>query len=434
MQLFPAKTVGGEVILPGDKSVSHRAAMICSMAEGESEIDNYSQSADCASTLECLRELGVKIEQSGAKVVIKGVGKKGFSAPTGPLNCGNSGTTMRLMAGILAGQNFESELIGDESLGRRPMKRIIGPLEKMGAAVGSRNGLPPLRIAGRDPLKPAEHHLKVASAQVKSCILLAGLNASGETAVIEPVPTRDHTERMLSFLGCGIRISECDDGRRISISGESRVSAGHVRVPADISAAAFFLTAAACLPGSRLLIRNVGLNPTRSAILDVLIRLGVDITISGRREVCNEPIGDIAVCGNSLSDVPKETPVISGKIISNLIDELPILAVFGTQLPGGLEVRNAEELRIKESDRIAAVVGNLRRMKSDVEEFPDGFRVSRSSLAGANVDSMGDHRIAMAFAVAALFAKGPTTIENAECASVSFPDFFPVLEAVVERL
>lgn len=434
MQVFPAKTVCGEVILPGDKSISHRTAMICSMAEGDSEIDNYSQSADCASTLECLRGLGVKIERAGRKVLIKGVGKQGFSVPVGPLNCGNSGTTMRLIAGILAGQNFESELNGDESLTGRPMKRIIGPLEKMGAAIGSRNGLPPLLVAGRDPLMPVEHKLEVASAQVKSCILLAGLNAAGETTVIEPVPTRDHTERMLSYLGCGIQISQAENERRISISGKSRISSGHISVPADISAAAFFLTAAACLPGSQLLIRNVGLNPTRSAILDVLCDLGADITISGRRDVCNEPIGDIVVRGRALSDTGKETRVISGKIISNLIDELPILAVFGTQLAGGLEVRDAEELRIKESDRIAAVVENLRRMNSEVEEFPDGFRVSRSALVGANVDSMGDHRIAMSFSVAALFAKGPTTIENAECAAVSFPDFFPVLESVSERL
>ena len=433
MQLFPAKIVRGEVFLPGDKSISHRAAMICSMAEGESVIENYSQSADCASTLNCLQELGVKITHEAARVWIKGVGKNRFLPPKIPLDCGNSGTTMRLISGILAGQRFESQLIGDESLSRRPMKRIIEPLKKMGARIESREGCPPLRLLGTNPLEPLEFKLSVASAQVKSCILLAGLNASGETAVIEPVPTRDHTERMLAHLGCGVQITESEGGRRISVSGKSRISPGNLRVPADISAAAFFLVAAACLPGSKLVIKNVGLNPTRSAILDVLVDLGVDLALTGRRDSSNEPVGDITICGGAISDTVKETPVIRGKIISNLIDELPILAVFGTQLAGGLEVRDAQELRIKESDRISAVVSNLRRMNAEIDEFPDGFRVLRSRLTGADVDSMGDHRIAMALAVAALLADGPTTIKNADCAAVSFPDFFDVLDSVVER-
>lgn len=432
MKVFPAKSVRGEVRLPGDKSISHRAAMICAMAEGNSEIENYSASADCASTLECLRDLGVKIDKSDDRVSIKGVGKQGFREPVSPLYCGNSGTTMRLLSGILAGQRFDSVLAGDESLSNRPMKRIIEPLEQMGAKIESREGRPPLRVSGRNPLSAAEHRLAIASAQIKSCLLLAGLNADGETSVIETAPTRDHTERMLAWLGCSVRISDVDAGRRISVDGESRIAGGRLCVPADISAAAFFLTAASCLPGSELVIRDVGLNPTRSAILGVLKEFGAVITVSDRRESCNEPVGNITVRGRDFPASESGPRILRGDVISNLIDELPILAVFGTQLAGGLEVRDAAELRVKESDRIAAVVTNLRRMNARVEEFPDGFRVFRSKLHGAEVDSGGDHRIAMAFAVAALFAEGPTKIINSECAAVSFPKFFSVLDSVAE--
>ncbi len=432
MKIRPAITVRGDIELPGDKSISHRAAMISAIATGSSRIGNFAKSADCESTLSCLKELGVRISRSGSETVIDGRGKYGLIAPSVPLDCGNSGTTMRLLAGILAGQPFRSELIGDESLSKRPMRRVIEPLVRMGCDIASHNGTAPLQIIGSRPLSAIMYEMPVSSAQVKSCVLMAGLFGDGTTKVTERTMTRDHTERML--LRFGARITETVTGseKSISIEGSSELHAAEIRIPGDISGAAFFVAAAAGLVGSHVKIRNVGLNPTRTAYLDVLRRIGANFAISDTDDSSGEPVGTLDIFGRDLG--PSDTPeLIHGQDIPNLIDEIPILAVLGTRLPGGLEVRDAAELRVKESDRIAAVVENLTRMGAHVEEFADGFRVSRSELMGAEIESFGDHRIAMAFAVAGLFAQGETNILRPECVAVSFPNFFDQLDRVAIR-
>jgi len=441
MKIQPANSLNGTIRLPGDKSISHRAAILSAMATGETRIENFATSADCASTLDCLRDLGVEIKKENTTIFVKGVGKDGFSMPEKELDCGNSGTTMRLLAGVLAGQNFDSILTGDESLSKRPMRRIIEPLMQMGVKINSNDDCAPLKIYGKSPLHSISYNLPVASAQVKSCILLAGLNAEGKTKVQSPKskvqsPTsRNHTELMLRYLGAEIEESfiEAENGfiEEISVDGNSRLIAKNLNVPSDISSAAFFIVAASCLKNSEIVLENVGLNPTRTAIIEVLQNLGAEIEIINLQEISNETVGDLLVRGGE-SFVPGVfSNIIGGEIIGNLIDEIPILAVFGTQIENGLEIRNAEELRVKESDRIKAVVENLRRMNADVEEFADGFRVGKSKLKGATVDSFGDHRIAMAFAVAALFADGETKIVGAECAGVSFPEFFQTLFKVM---
>ncbi len=405
--------------------------MFSAIADGTSVLTNFAESEDCSSTLDCLRGLGVQIDRNGSTVQIAGRGLRGLKAPEQPLDCGNSGTTMRLLAGILAGQNFNSTLIGDASLSRRPMARIIHPLTDMGASVSSNEVHAPLHIDGRSPLKPLKFELPVASAQLKSCVLLAGLFAEGETTVIEPVQTRDHTERMLRGFGVDLNVRESGGQRLITVPGGSSLAARDVQVPGDISSAAFFLVAAACLPDSRIEIFNVGLNPTREGVLTELRRFGVNVETTDVTGSGGEPIGTLKVSGRS--EIGGEQNRIEGAIVANLIDEVPILAVLGTQLNGGLEIRGAGELRIKESDRIASIVENLRRMNAVVVEFEDGFRVERSELRGAEIDPFGDHRIAMAFSIAGLLAEGETLINNAECAAVSFPDFYETLESVTVR-
>ncbi len=437
MKIQTAGHLRGKIKLPGDKSISHRAAIFASLADGETRIENFAASADCLSTLDCLAKLGVKIRRENTEIIIEGVGKNGLTEPAEKLDCGNSGTTMRLLAGVLAGQNFKSVLIGDESLKKRPMRRIIEPLTKMNAEIGSRENCAPLRIFGKKPLKSIAYKLPVSSAQVKSCVLLAGLFADGETFVESPesefsLPTsRNHTELMLKYLGAGIREEFVETNGRFvhkaAIRGDSRLTARDFIIPSDVSSAAFFLVAATCLENSEIVLENVGLNPTRSAIIEVLKKFGADIQIRNEKEICGEIAGDLHVKGANPLELNTDLNIIDGEAAANLIDEIPILAVFGTQLKNGLEIRNAEELRVKESDRIAATVENLRRMNAEVEEFPDGLKVEKSDLKGANVDSFGDHRIAMAFAVAALFANGETEIEGAEWAGISFPDFFQTL-------
>jgi 3-phosphoshikimate 1-carboxyvinyltransferase len=373
-------------------------------------------------------------------VYIQGVGKTGFTTPTEDLDCGNSGSTMRMIAGILAGQNFNSTLIGDESLSKRPMKRVIEPLEMMNARIESTDNHAPLKIYGQNPLKAITYSSKVASAQVKSCILLAGLFADGKTVYqnppsVAPIATsRNHTELMLKYLGADLseKFVETENGyvHEISIEGDSILTAKDLNVPSDISSAAFFLVAGACLPDSEITLKNVGLNPTRKGIIDVLQSLGADIEILHEQEICNEIVGELRVRGAKKLTPKLDSNVISGDVIANIIDEIPILSVFGTQLENGLEIRNAEELRVKESDRIKTVVENLRRMSAKVEEFPDGLKVEKSNLQGAVIDTFHDHRIAMAFAVAGLFAEGETQINGAEWAAVSFPAFFETLERI----
>lgn len=440
MKINPANFLEGKIRLPGDKSISHRSAIFAAFATGETRIENFASSADCASTLDCLKNLGVEIRRENSVVYIKGVGKTGFTKPFAPLDCGNSGTTMRLMAGVLAGQSFDSVLTGDASLSKRPMKRIIAPLGLMGAKIEAEDSHAPLKIHGQNPLQSISYALPVASAQVKSCVLLAGLNAVGVSKVINPnskfrvANSRNHTELMLKYLGAEIKSEfiETEKGfvEEISINGDSILKSRDLNIPSDISSAAFFIAGASCLKNSEIILENVGLNPTRTAILEVLQRFGADIEILNQKEICNEIVGDLRVRGHRNLPAQSKSNLVSGDIIANLIDEIPILAMFGTQIEGGLEIRGAEELRVKESDRIAAVVENLRRMNATVEEFPDGFKVEKSDLKGAKVDSFGDHRIAMAFAIAGLLAIGETEIVGAEHADVSFPEFFDVLASV----
>jgi 3-phosphoshikimate 1-carboxyvinyltransferase len=436
----------GRVRVPGDKSVSHRAAILAALARGGSRISNFSTSADCASTLRCLERLGVGVRRDGAAVEIEGVGLRLARAPADALDCGNSGTTMRLLAGVLAGQDFAATLTGDASLRARPMRRIIEPLELMGARVVSTDGRAPLHVEGRSPLSMIEYALPVASAQVKSCVLLAGLNADGRTTVVETEgATRDHTERLLRWFGVEVETADARadsvGGDRklhapsVSLAGGQRLRGRDVGVPGDISSAAFFVVAAALLAGSELTVEGVGLNPTRAQVLGALSGLGADVKTENAFERCNEPVGEIVVRGSGAL-APREpgANALRGELIAGLIDELPILAVAGTQMEGGLEIRDAAELRVKEADRVRAVVENLRAMGARVEEYDDGLFVEgRARLRGARVRSFGDHRVAMAFAVAALVAEGETEIEGAECVAVSFPEFFDLLESVVER-
>ena len=432
MNVIPASCVKGQIALPGDKSVSHRAAILSAMASGKTRIGNFSPSADCSSTLACLKALGVEVHREGATVTLDGVGKTGFRQPTSPLDCGNSGTTMRLLSGVLAGQNFDSVLTGDDSLRRRPMGRVIRPLNSMGATIDASDEKAPLFIRGRHPLRAALITPEAASAQLKSAVLIAGLNSDGTTCVIESTPTRDHTERMLAWLGVDVTGFAAGGRSRLCVSGGAELSGRDIVVPSDISAATFFMVAAACLPGSSVVVNGVGVNGSRRGILDLFRRFGANIELTNEREVCNEPVADIRVTGG-LRNNERSSNLISGSEIAGIIDEIPALAVFGTQIDGGIEVRDAAELRIKESDRIKTVVENLRRMGAEVEEFSDGFSVARSHLKGAHVFPEADHRIAMAFAVAGLLADGVTTIHEPECCDVSFPGFFEVLESVADR-
>jgi len=433
--------------MPGDKSVSHRAAMIAALAEGTSRIRNFSTSADCNSTLSCLEDIGVSIVREGSDLLIDGVGNDGLRGPKAALNCGNSGTTMRLLAGILAGQDFESTLTGDESLLSRPMARIIEPLQMMGASISSNNGRAPLVIHGHKPLHPISYELLVASAQLKSCILLAGLNADGRTEVVENEVTRDHTERMLREFGVQIETGhaerEGENARFAIVNGPAHFQAHDISVPGDISSAAYFIAAAALLSGSSLQVSEVGVNPTRVLFLKQLSALGLDVEITDVREESNEPVGVVRVHGSEsqTSSAKSDSPMmiqglpmmIQGLIVPQLIDELPLLAVVGSQIQGGIEIRDAAELRVKESDRIATTAMNLKAMGAEVEEFGDGLRVGgEARLHGAKIDPRGDHRIAMAFTVAGLLAEGETEIEGPECVAVSFPEFFDLLKSVVE--
>jgi len=418
----PAGRLEGVVRLPGDKSVSHRYAMIASLAEGPSRIANYSTGADCHSTLGCVRALGIEVEEEGTTVTIQGRGLNGWNAPAGDLDAGNSGSTIRMMSGLLAGQPFTSRIFGDESLSRRPMDRVMKPLTEMGAHIEAReNRFPPLVIRGGE-LHPIDYTLPVASAQVKTCVLFAGMFADGQTIVREPVRSRDHTEIALREFGADIRSAQ----RVITLEGRPKLTGREVIVPSDLSSAAFFLVAGLLVPGSSLVIQNVGLNPTRSSLLDFLLSIGAPITVLRIESVNGEPIGDIQV-----RHAPVRGGVIEKELAAALIDEIPVLAVLGAASEQGLVVRDAQELRIKETDRIATVAENFKRMGITVETTPDGMRVpGRQKFRAANFDSFGDHRIAMAFAVASLAGDGPSTIENAEAASVSFPEFWDILNGL----
>jgi 3-phosphoshikimate 1-carboxyvinyltransferase len=423
-KIFPVSAISGSIDLPGDKSISHRYAMVASLAEGDTRIHNYSNGADCRSTLNCLCALGIEAQGEGTEIVIHGKGLGGLRAPAGDLDAGNSGSTIRMLSGILVAQPFRSRIFGDESLSRRPMERIIKPLAEMGAHIRAREDkYPPLEIHGAR-LKPIDYLSPIASAQVKTCVLFAGLFADGATSVTEPARSRDHTEIALAEFGANVRI----EGLKVTVQGRPKLTARELTVPSDLSSAAFFIAAALLAPQSSLAIRGVGLNPTRSALLDFLIGMGAKIHIASLESHNGELVGDIVVEHSTLRG-----GVIERALTAPLIDEIPVLAVLGAASEEGLAVRDAAELRVKETDRIRTLVENLRRMGVAVKETPDGMIIpGRQKLRAAALDSFGDHRIAMAFAVAALRANGESTIHGAEAASVSFPGFWETLAGVAK--
>jgi 3-phosphoshikimate 1-carboxyvinyltransferase len=414
--------VTGVAELPGDKSISHRYAILAALAEGRSEIFNYATAADCRSTLECLRKLGVEIESNRERVRITGSGLDGLKPPKRPLDAENSGSTMRMLSGVLAGQKFTSTITGDSSLRKRPMRRVAEPLRQMGAEIRGRDGdLAPLEIRGGN-LHAIDYALPVPSAQVKSAILLAGLYADGVTAVRESVRTRDHSELALREFGATVETVKDS----IRIQPRPKLVARQLTVPGDLSGGVFLACAALILPDSSLMLHNVGLNPTRAKVLDFLISIGAQINLASVQLRDGELVGDLSVRYSQLSGGS-----IAGAQVAEMIDELPMLAALGPYTQEGIEILDAAELRVKESDRIATLAAGLRQMGADVEEFPDGLRVagrSAGKLRGAKVDPQGDHRIAMALSVVALGADGDTVIRDAECVGVSFPEFFSTLE------
>ena len=412
MQVTPAHSIKGRLRLPGDKSISHRAALIAALASNSSEISNFSTARDCASTVSCLRNLGISIEQKSGKLLFSG--GETMVPPDKPLDCGNSGSTLRILAGVLAGYDLSAELVGDESLSSRPMRRIIEPLELMGAKIESTDGKPPLKIRGSKTLTPIRYKLPIASAQVKSAILFAGLSAEGRTTVIETSQSRDHTERL--FNGFGVPVTTNAD-LSVTLDGPARFTGGAITIPGDVSSAAYFVAAAMLLPESELTIEDVGLNPTRAAFLSVLSSWGADISTADLQTERNEPYGTIKIRGGITKTANEVERTLSRSMIPSLIDELPLLAVIGSQISGGIRIRDAGELRLKESDRLATTARNLRAMGAEVEEFEDGLSVSGPTrLRGARIDSHGDHRIAMAFSIAASDRKRRNvrfTVQNA---------------------
>jgi 3-phosphoshikimate 1-carboxyvinyltransferase len=417
LKITPARRFRGRFRLPGDKSISHRAAILGAMASGKTTVENYSPAADCASTLACLCALGVPVVREGARVAIDGAGLDAWHAPSAVLDCENSGTTLRMLAGALAGRPFRSILSGDESLRRRPVERVASPLRLMGASLASTDGRPPLTIDG-GRLHCVDYALPVASAQVKTAVLLAGLQADGETSVTEPAPSRDHTERMLPAFG--VRLVR--EGLRASVAGGQALRGAHVAVPGDASSAAFLVVAALVLPDSELRLDGVLLSPTRTAFIDVLRQMGGDVTATLESE-SPERVGSILARSSALRGAR-----VDPALVPALIDEVPALAAAAAFAAGEFTVTGAKELRVKESDRIAALAEGLGAMGARVRELPDGLVIEGAGrLAGGSVRSHGDHRIAMALAVAGLAAAGPTEIDGAGCVAVSFPSFFEVL-------
>jgi 3-phosphoshikimate 1-carboxyvinyltransferase len=420
-RVAPGGRVTGEVLVPGDKSISHRAMMLGAIADGTTTVDGFLDSEDCLATLNAMRAMGVGIERPGPqRVVVHGVGLHGLRAPAAALDMGNAGTAMRLSMGLLAGQAFDATLVGDPSLSRRPMERAAAPLRRMGARIDTADGRPPVRIHGGQRLQGIDWDLQVASAQVKSAILLAGLYADGETTVREHAVTRDHTERMLRAFG--VRVHAADG--RVALRGGQRLRGCALTVPGDISSAAFFLVAGALAARDTLIVRNVGLNPTRTGVIDILRLMGADLHVTHERLAGDEPVADIEVRASELRgiEVPPE-------LVPLAIDEFPALFVAAACATGTTVVTGAEELRVKESDRIASMADGLRALGIDAEPRPDGLRIVGGTLGGGTVDSRGDHRIAMAFAVAALRASAPVRILDVANVATSFPGF-PELAAL----
>lgn len=418
-----APTIRAEITVPGDKSISHRAVMLASMSNGPCVIRGFLPSEDCLCTVSAMRALGVEIEVPDDTTLIVHGKKREFTAPKGDIDCGNSGTTMRLLAGLLAGQPFRSRLVGDASLSKRPMKRILEPLQQMGANIVAEgeNNRPPLVIEGGD-LKPIHYICPVASAQVKGAVLLAGLFANGKTSVTEPSQSRDHTERMLEYFL--VRPQKHD--LTVSIHGGLTPESRDFQVPGDISSAAFWLVAAAAQPRSHLLVKDIGLNKTRTGILGVLVRFGAHVREAIEKEEA-EPMGNVEIKGARLKGT-----VIEGREIPNVIDEIPVLAVAAALAHGTTVIANAGELRVKETDRLAAIATNLRAMGAEVAENEDGLEIfGGAPLRGARVQSFGDHRIAMAFAIAGLFAEGETIVQDVDCVNTSYPGFYAQLEQII---
>lgn len=411
----PGGNVSGEIRVPGDKSISHRSVMLASIAEGVSHVSGFLQGEDSLNTIRAFQRMGVQIERNRDQVTVSGVGLHGLQAPETDLDMGNSGTAMRLLLGLLAGQKFDSCLIGDRSLSTRPMRRVIGPMELMGAVIESEaDGRAPLRIRGGQSLKAIEYDMPVASAQVKSCVLLAGLYADGETVVREPAPTRDHSERMLRAFGCAVNSANGE----IRLRGQQSLSACDIDVPADISSAAFFMVAASIADGGEITLRHVGVNPTRTGVIDILKLMGADIEMLNPREIGGEPVADIRLRSAALKGIE-----IPENLVPLAIDEFPVLFVAAACADGTTRLSGAAELRVKESDRIQAMADGLAKLGIDNEVKPDGIIIQGGEIGSGVVDSHGDHRIAMAFSVASLAASGEIRITDCANVNTSFPGF-----------
>ncbi|MDR0800859.1 MAG: 3-phosphoshikimate 1-carboxyvinyltransferase [Endomicrobium sp.] len=427
IKLNKINCVSGIIEVPADKSITHRAIMLSSLAEGNSVVRNYLPSDDCSRTIEAFRQMGAEIKIDDNALYIKGAGLK-LASPSHSgkydIYAGNSGTTTRLLSGILAGQDFETVITGDDSLSKRPMQRVIEPLSEMGADIKSNGGLLPLIIKGKNPLKAVNYESNKSTAQVKSAVLFAGLYADGATTYREPVKSRDHSERMLKAFGADVSV----DGNSVMICPAERLTAQDVTVPGDISSAAFFIAAALIVPGSNLIIKNVGVNPTRDGLIEVLKQMGADIALANMREVSREPVCDVVVKYSRL-----RAANIDASLVPRMVDEIPVFVLIATQAQGITKVSGAKELRVKESDRIETVASQLKKLGAQVESLEDGFIINGNSgfnLTGAVVNSFEDHRIAMTLAVASLIAKGETVIKNSHCVDISFPGFYKVLRDI----
>lgn len=423
MEITKSHGLRGELTIPGDKSISHRGIMLGAISRGTTEITNFLQGADCLSTISCFQKMGIPIENEGSLVRIQGKGLHGLKEPQSVLDAGNSGTTTRLLSGILCGQDFSCQLTGDDSIQKRPMERIMKPLRQMGADIRSLkdNGCAPLSITGKK-LHAVDYHSPVASAQVKSCVLLAGLYADGPTSVTEPFLSRDHTERMLAYFGAKVSSLETT----ATVQPEPLLEGRQIEVPGDISSAAYFIAAALIVPGSEVLLKNVGVNPTRDGILRVCRQMGADITLLNERLVSQEPVADLLIRSSDLKGT-----VIEGSLIPTLIDEIPIIAILAAFADGVTTIRDAGELKVKESNRIDAMVTEFSKMGADIQGTDDGMIIKGGApLTGAAIDSRLDHRIAMSFATAGLAAAGTTTILQDSCIAISYPDFFRDLSSL----
>ncbi|MBT2724620.1 3-phosphoshikimate 1-carboxyvinyltransferase [Bacillus sp. ISL-46] len=417
--------LNGKITIPGDKSISHRSVMFGSIAYGETKVTNFLPGEDCLSTISCFRKLGVTIEESDNQLRIIGKGFEGLTEPTEVLDVGNSGTTIRLLMGILAGRPFFSSLVGDESIGKRPMTRVTNPLSEIGARIDGRKegSFTPISIRGGG-LKPVQYQLPVASAQVKSALILAGLQAEGQSIIIEPEETRDHTERMIKKFGGEIH----KDNQKIMVKGGQKLTGTAIHVPGDISSAAFFLVAGAVTPDSEIVLKNVGLNPTRTGIIEVMKKMGADLEIVQNEETSFEPFGDLIIKTSSLKGT-----VIEGDLIPKLIDEIPIIALLATQAEGTTIIKDAEELKVKETNRIDTVVNELKKLGAKIEATEDGMIIyGKSVLSGGTVSSHGDHRIGMMLAIAALLCENEAELVNPEAISVSYPNFFAHLNSLIK--